>query len=78
MKVSDLTLNALKPFITGDDSPSPYMSGPELVKFFNLFGANDEYLHQEGGLPGGISRNEYALEALKWEIRIQIFGGSIS
>ena len=60
-----LVLNALKPFITGDDSPSPYMSGPELVKFFNLFGAKDEYLHQEGGLPGGLSRNEYALETLK-------------
>ena len=44
MKVSDLTLNALKPFITGDGSPSPYMSGPELVKFFNVFGAKDEYL----------------------------------
>ena len=65
MKVSDLTLNALKPFITGDVFPSPYMSGPELVKFFNLFGADDEYLHQESGLPGGISRREYALEALK-------------
>jgi len=50
LKVSDLTLNALKPFITGDGSPSPYMSGPELIKFLNLFGAKDGYLHQEGGL----------------------------
>jgi phosphatidylserine/phosphatidylglycerophosphate/cardiolipin synthase-like enzyme len=64
LKLSDLTFNALKPFVTGDDS-SPYMSGPDLVRFFNAFGFNDEYLYQEGGLPNGWSRNEYALERLK-------------
>ena len=65
MKLSDLTLNALRPFVTGDGSPSPYMSGPELIKFFNTFGFNDEFLHQNGGLPNALSRNEYALERLK-------------
>jgi hypothetical protein len=65
LKLSDLTLNALKPFLTGDGSPSLYMSGPNLVNFFNTFGFNDEYLYQDGGLPNGCSRNEYALERLK-------------
>ena len=63
MKVSDLTINALKPFVTGDDSPSPYSSGPELITFFNAFGFNDDY--SKGGLPNSWSRNEYAFERLK-------------
>lgn len=65
MKVSDLTLNALKPFVTGDGAPTPYLSGPELIKFFNSFGMEDEYLHNDGGLPNAWSRNEYAFETLK-------------
>lgn len=65
MKVSDLTLNALKPFVTGDGAPTPYLSGPDLIKFFNAFGLNDEYLHNNGGLPNAWSRNEYAYETLK-------------
>jgi phosphatidylserine/phosphatidylglycerophosphate/cardiolipin synthase-like enzyme len=65
LKLSDLSLNALKPFVTGDDSPSPYMSGQDLIKFFNAFGFDDEYLHQDGGLPNAWSRNQYALERLK-------------
>jgi len=65
LKVSDLTLNALKPFVTGDEDPTPYLSGPELIKFFNSFGMEDEYLHNDGGLPNSWSRNEYAFETLK-------------
>lgn len=65
MKLSDLTINVLKSFVTGDGSPSPYMSGTNLIKFFNAFGFNDEYSHQNGGLPNAWSRNEYALERLK-------------
>ncbi len=63
MKLSDLTLNAIKQFVTGDDSPSTYMSGPKLIEFFNAFGFNDEYSHR--GLPNAWSRNKYALERLK-------------
>jgi phosphatidylserine/phosphatidylglycerophosphate/cardiolipin synthase-like enzyme len=62
--LSELTINALKPFVTGDGSTT-YMSGPELTRFFNAFGFDDEYLYQEGGLPNAWSRNEYALERLK-------------
>ena len=63
MKISDLSLNALRAFVTGDGSPTPYLSGPELIKFFNAFGLSDEYTRQ--GLPNSWSRNEYALERLK-------------
>ncbi|MDO6713357.1 phospholipase D-like domain-containing protein [Aliiglaciecola sp. 2_MG-2023] len=63
MKVSELTLNAIKPYITGDGAPTPYMSGPELIKFFNAFGLSDEYSRE--GLPNSWSRNEYAYERLK-------------
>lgn len=63
MKVSDLTLNAIKPYVTGDGSPAPYMSGRELIKFFNAFGLKDEYARN--GLPNAWSRNEYAYERLK-------------
>ena len=70
MKVSLLTIEAIKPFITGDGAPTPYMSGPELVKFFNAFGCEDKYSNQ--GLPNAWSRNEYAYERL-----IQLNGQSV-
>jgi len=63
--VSDLTIKAINPFVTGDGSISPYMSGPSLVDFFNAFGLDDEYDHQGGGLPNALSRNQYSLLKLK-------------
>jgi phosphatidylserine/phosphatidylglycerophosphate/cardiolipin synthase-like enzyme len=41
------------------------MTGSELVKLFNAVGCNDEYVYQEGGLPGGLSRGSYALKRLE-------------
>ena len=38
MKLSDFSIEALNSFITGDESPSPRMSGPDIIKFFNMFG----------------------------------------
>lgn len=64
MEVSKLTIEALKEFITGENKITPYSSGPDLVKFFNVFGLNDEYSHRDGGLPGGVSRNDYASDRL--------------
>ena len=61
--MSELTLSAITPYITGDGASTPYMSGPELVKFFNAFGLSDEYTSE--GLPNSWSRNEYAYERLK-------------
>ena len=43
VKVSQKTLEFLRDIITGDKELSPYKSGPELVKFFNSLGFNDEY-----------------------------------
>ncbi len=43
VKVSQKTLEFLRDIITGDKKFSPYKSGPELVKFFNSLGFNDEY-----------------------------------
>lgn len=65
MNVSDLTIDALKDLITGDTGNTPYASGPNIIKFFNSFGINDEYSYQAGGLPGAMSRPEYAYETLK-------------
>jgi len=65
MKLSDFSIEALKGFVTGDDSDAPYMSGPDLVKFFNLFGVRDVYSFQNGGLPESASRKDYALKTVK-------------
>lgn len=65
MKLSDFSLEALVPFLTGDDSIAPYMSGPQLISFFNKFGVCDVYSHKDGGLPNGASRKEYTLTTLK-------------
>lgn len=48
MKVSELTIAALGKIATGDrtkgdESVAPYLSGPELVHFFNEFGADVVY-----------------------------------
>lgn len=65
MKLSELSIQSLVPFITGDNSPSPDKSGPEIIKFFNLFGINDEYSFQNGGLPESLSRRQYTEKTLK-------------
>ncbi|MFV7441884.1 phospholipase D-like domain-containing protein [Acinetobacter pittii] len=59
MKLSEFSIEALNPFITGDGTPAPRMSGPELIKFFNFFGVRDVYSFENGGLPNGVSRREY-------------------
>ena len=43
MKLSQPTLDFLAGIITSDTQKSNYRSGPQLVKFFNSFGENDEY-----------------------------------
>ncbi len=50
MKLSDFSIEALNPFITGDESPAPRMSGSELIKFFNMFDVRDVYSFENGGL----------------------------
>ena len=65
MEVSDFSIEALKAFVTGDDSPAPYLNGNDMVKFFNLFGVRDVYSYGYGGLPNSDSRKDYAVATLK-------------
>lgn len=59
MKVSNEIYNTLGKLITGDEGASPYMTGPELVEFFNVCGFNDTYG------PGFPSRWMYAAEKVQ-------------
>lgn len=43
MKVSARTITAIGRIVTGDEGLSPYRSGPNLVRLFNDFGANETY-----------------------------------
>ncbi len=63
MKVSSLTINALNPYVTGDNSIAPRMTGAELIVFFNEFGCSDKYTRS--GLPNNWSRREYTDHRLK-------------
>lgn len=43
MNISQQTLTAIGRIVTGDERLSPYRSGPQLVRLFNDYGANDTY-----------------------------------
>lgn len=43
MKISERTIKRLGEVITGDKKLSPYRSGPQLVRFFNDLGFNEQY-----------------------------------
>lgn len=60
MNVSAYTLEFLGRAIAGDAEGFPYRSGPQLVKFFNQFGARDVY-PSGGGFP---TRRIYAEDKL--------------
>lgn len=61
MNLSDFTLEFLGSAIAGDIEGFPYRSGPQLVKFFNQFGARDVY-PSGGGFP---TRRIYAQDKLR-------------
>lgn len=58
MKLSMRSLESLGNIVTGDNMLSPYRSGPQLVRLFNEYGANDIYGQ---GFP---SRWQFAQEKL--------------
>ena len=65
MKVSDFTIESLVPWVLGEQEGTTYASGPDLVRFFNSFGLRDVYDRGSGGgLPGSISRKNYARASL--------------
>jgi hypothetical protein len=64
MKLSDLTLESLKEFVSGDNGLTPGLSGPKILKLFNQVGFKDVYKFKGGGMPNSLSRNDYVLEKL--------------
>ncbi|WP_348797884.1 phospholipase D-like domain-containing protein [Flavobacterium adhaerens] len=64
MKLSDLTIESIKEFISGDNQLTPGLSGPKILKLFNLVGFKDVYKFEDGGMPNAVSRNTYVLEKL--------------
>lgn len=61
MNLSEYTIEFLGSAIAGDLEGFPYRSGPQLVKFFNQFGARDVY-PTGGGFP---TRRIYAQDKLR-------------
>lgn len=64
MKLSEYTIDNLKKYISGDNGLTPYLSGPNIIELFNQVGCKDIYKIKNGGLPGGVSRNEYVVNKL--------------
>lgn len=64
MKLSDLTIESIKEFFSGDNGFSPGLSGPNILKLFNKVGFKDVYKYHGGGMPNSLSRNTYVLEKL--------------
>jgi phosphatidylserine/phosphatidylglycerophosphate/cardiolipin synthase-like enzyme len=64
MKLSDLTIESIKEFISGDNGLTPVLSGPLILKLFNLLGFKDVYKYRDGGMPQNLSRNAYVVEKL--------------
>lgn len=64
MKLSDLTIDSIKEFISGDNGLTPGLSGPNILKLFNQIGFKDVYKFKEGGMPNSVSRNQYVIEKL--------------
>lgn len=59
MKVSEYTIKNLAKIVCGDVEYMPYVSGPNLVYFFNRYGSNDTY---EQGFP---SRWKYTEDEIR-------------
>lgn len=64
MKLSDLTIDSIKTFISGDNELTPGLSGTKILKLFNQVGFKDIYKWKDGGMPGKLSRNDYVFEKL--------------
>lgn len=61
MNLSEFAIGFLGNFVAGDLPGLPYRSGPQLVKFFNQFGARDVY-PSSGGFP---TRRIYAQDKIR-------------
>jgi len=61
MKLSDLTIETIYQFFSGDNKLTPYLSGSKILKLFNHIGFRDVYKKE---MPNGLSRNPYVKEKL--------------
>ena len=61
MKVALRTLEAIGRLVTGDEKLTRYRSGPQLIRLFNNYGANDSYGH---GFPSRWAYAERKLQEL--------------
>jgi hypothetical protein len=64
LKLSDLTIDSIKEFVSGDNGLTPGLTGPNILKLFNKVGFKDVYKWGDGGMPNNLSRNAYVLEKL--------------
>jgi len=64
MKLSALTIESIKEFISGDNGLTPGLSGPLILKLFDQVGFKDVYKWGDGGMPRNLSRNAYIVEKL--------------
>lgn len=64
MKLSELTINSIKEYVSGDNGLTPRLSGPKILKLFNLVGFKDIYKPNEGGMPNSVSRNTYVFDRM--------------
>jgi len=64
MKLSDLTIESIKEYTSGDNHLTPRLTGEKILKLFNIVGFKDVYKYRDGGMPNNLSRNAYVLEKL--------------
>jgi phosphatidylserine/phosphatidylglycerophosphate/cardiolipin synthase-like enzyme len=64
MKLTDLTIDRLQYYITGDNGRLPRLTGQELVRLFNTVGFKDIYKWKGGGMPDGVSRKQYVFDKM--------------
>lgn len=64
MRLSDLTIESIKEFISGDNGLTPNLSGQKILKLFNQVGFKYVYKWGDGGMPNGLARNAYVTEKL--------------
>jgi phosphatidylserine/phosphatidylglycerophosphate/cardiolipin synthase-like enzyme len=61
MKLSDLTIETIYQFFSGDNELTPELSGRLILKLFNHVGFRDVY---RNGMPDKVSRNDYVKDKL--------------
>jgi hypothetical protein len=64
MKLSDLTIDKLREYVPGDKGRLPYLTGKNLLRLFNTVGFKDIYKWGAGGMPDGVSRQQYVFDRL--------------